>query len=54
MARLWSLLTAGPLLPALGVSAELYFATLAISIVAGVAFGLALARIPLVSDALEP
>lgn len=54
VARLWLLLTDGPLLSALGVSAELYFATLAISIVVGVALGLALARIRLVSDALEP
>jgi NitT/TauT family transport system permease protein len=54
VARLWSLLTDGPLLPALGVSAELYVTALAISIVAGVALGLALARIRLVSEALEP
>ena len=54
MTRLWAMLTTGPLLPALGVSARLYFATLAISIVAGVTFGLVLARFRLVSDALEP
>ena len=54
VARLWVLLAGGPLLPALGVSAQLYFVTLAISIVVGVAFGLALARIPVVTDALEP
>ncbi len=52
--RLWTLLTDGPLLPALGVSAELYFTALAISILAGVATGLALARVRLVSEALEP
>ena len=54
VARLWSLLVDGPLLPALGVSAQLYFAALAISIVVGVSLGLALARFRLVSDALEP
>ncbi|MDP9096352.1 MAG: ABC transporter permease subunit [Pseudomonadota bacterium] len=54
VARLWSMLTDGPLLEALGVSAELYLATVAISIVVGVALGLALARFPLVADALEP
>ncbi len=54
VARLWSLLTEGPLLAALGLSAQLYFTTLAISIVVGVALGLALARFRLVSEALEP
>lgn len=54
VARLWSMLTAGPLLPALGVSAELYFTALALCILIGVSFGLVLARSRFVSDALEP
>jgi NitT/TauT family transport system permease protein len=52
--RLWTMLVAGPLVPALGVSAQLYFTTLAISVVAGVLMGLSLARFRIVSDALEP
>lgn len=54
MVRLWTMLYDGPLLPALAVSGKLYFVTLAISIVVGVSAGLLLARIKLVSAALEP
>lgn len=54
MARLWEMLHAGPLLPALGVSARLYLVTLAISVVLGVSVGLVFARVRLVSAALEP
>lgn len=54
MARLWDMLSHGPLLPALGVSARLYLVTLLISIVAGVSIGLLFARSKLISAALEP
>jgi NitT/TauT family transport system permease protein len=54
MKQLWTMLNGGPLLPALWVSSELYFVTLAINIVAGVGIGLALARIRLLAAAFEP
>jgi NitT/TauT family transport system permease protein len=54
MERLWQMLVDGPLLPALGVSAELYSVTLAINIVVGVSLGLVLARMKLVAAAFEP
>jgi len=54
MARLWSMLQSGPLLPGLLVSSKLYFVTLAINIVVGVSLGLALARIKLFAAAFEP
>jgi len=53
MGRLWDMLQNGPLLPGLLVSAKLYGVTLAINIIAGVAIGLALARIKLFSAAFE-
>ena len=53
MGRLWDMLQDGPLLPGLLVSAKLYGVTLGINIVAGVAIGLALARIKLFSAAFE-
>jgi NitT/TauT family transport system permease protein len=52
--RLWEMIRSGPLLPALGVSGELYGVTLAINIVVGVSLGLVLARVRLVAAALEP
>ena len=54
MTTLWAMLTAGPLLPALWVSGQLYLVTLAINIVVGVTLGLLLARSKLVSAAFEP
>lgn len=54
MRRLWELLDGGPLLPALWVSGELYLVTLVINIVVGVSLGLAIARLKLVSAAIEP
>ncbi len=54
MKQLWVMLNGGPLLPALGVSAQLYAVTLVINIVVGVTVGLALARIKLLAAAFEP
>jgi putative hydroxymethylpyrimidine transport system permease protein len=54
MIQLWTMLHGGPLLPALGVSAELYAVTLIINIVVGVTLGLALARLKLFAAAFEP
>ncbi|MCC7347488.1 MAG: hypothetical protein IT538_08830, partial [Variibacter sp.] len=54
MARLWEMLHAGPLIPALGVSAQLYAVTLGINIVAGVAIGLTFARVKWAAAAFEP
>jgi NitT/TauT family transport system permease protein len=54
MTTLWAMLTAGPLLPALWVSGQLYLVTLAINIVVGVTLGLLLARSKLISAAFEP
>ena len=54
MVRLWEMLVSGPLLPALLISGKLYVTTLAISIVAGVSIGIVLARMKLISAALEP
>lgn len=54
MARLWDMLTRGPLLSALATSAVLYGTTLALSIVIGVAVGLVLARMKTVAAAVEP
>ena len=54
MRRLWELLDGGPLLPALWVSGKLYLVTLVINIVVGVSLGLAIARLKLVSAAIEP
>jgi NitT/TauT family transport system permease protein len=52
--RLWEMLHGGPLLPALAVSGKLYGVTLVIDIVVGVSLGLLLARMKLISAALEP
>jgi NitT/TauT family transport system permease protein len=54
MARLWSMLSGGPLVPALWVSGELYLVTLVINIVVGVSLGLAIARVKLLAAAFEP
>lgn len=54
MKQLWAMLNGGPLLPALWVSGELYLATLAINILAGVTIGLLIARSRLISAAFEP
>jgi putative hydroxymethylpyrimidine transport system permease protein len=54
MTTLWAMLTAGPLLPALWVSGQLYLVTLVINIVVGVTLGLLLARSKLISAAFEP
>lgn len=54
MERLWEMLNGGPLLPALAVSAKLYGVTLGISIVLGISIGLVLARMKLISAAVEP
>ena len=54
MKRLWEMLVDGPLLAALLVSGKLYLVTLVINIVAGVTFGLLLARSRLISAAFEP
>jgi len=54
MARLWEMLSDGPLLPALAVSGKLYAVTLGISIVVGVSLGLVLARMKLIAAAFEP
>jgi NitT/TauT family transport system permease protein len=54
MKQLWVMLDGGPLLPALRVTGELYLVTLAINIVVGVGFGLAIARLKLVEAAFEP
>ncbi len=54
MTRLWTMLTDGPLLPALWVSGQLYLVTLFINIVVGVTLGLLLARNKLISAAFEP
>jgi ABC-type nitrate/sulfonate/bicarbonate transport system permease component len=50
----WTMLTDGPLLPALWVSGQLYLVTLLINIVVGVTLGLLLARSKLISTAFEP
>jgi NitT/TauT family transport system permease protein len=52
--QLWVMLNGGPLLPALWVSSELYFVTLAINIVVGVGAGLVIARLKLMAAAFEP
>ena len=52
--QLWVMLNGGPLLPALLVSSQLYFVTLAINIVVGVSLGLVMARMRLMSAAFEP
>ncbi len=54
MKQLWVMLDGGPMLPALWVTAKLYFVTLAINIVVGVGVGLAVARLKLVEAAFEP
>jgi len=54
MKQLWVMLDGGPLLPALWVSSELYFVTLAINIVVGVGVGLGIARLKLMEAAFEP
>jgi ABC-type nitrate/sulfonate/bicarbonate transport system permease component len=54
MRTLWGMLDGGPLPDALWVSGELYLVSLAISIVLGIAIGLALARFKLVAAAFEP
>jgi NitT/TauT family transport system permease protein len=54
MKQLWVMLNGGPLLPALWVSSELYFVTLAINIVVGVGVGLGIARLKLMEAAFEP
>ena len=54
MKQLWVMLNGGPLLPALWVSSELYFVTLAINIVVGVGVGLGIARLKLMAAAFEP
>jgi NitT/TauT family transport system permease protein len=54
MKQLWVMLDGGPLLPALWVSGQLYFVTLAINIVLGVTIGLAIARSKLIAAAIEP
>lgn len=51
---LWAMLDRGPLLGALWVSGELYLVSLALSIVIGIAIGLALARFRLIAAAFEP
>ncbi len=54
MRTLWGMLDGGPLPGALWVSGELYLVSLAISVVLGIAAGLALARFKLMAAAFEP
>jgi putative hydroxymethylpyrimidine transport system permease protein len=54
MTTFWTMLTDGPLLPALWVSGQLYLVTLLFNIVVGVTLGLLLARSKLISAAFEP
>jgi NitT/TauT family transport system permease protein len=54
MSTLWGMLDGGPLPGALLVSGKLYLAALTIAIALGVAIGLVLARIKLISAAFEP
>lgn len=54
MHTLWTMLEHGPLLDALWVSGKLYLVSLALSIVLGIAIGLALARFRMVAAAFEP